>query len=104
MMRYRKGPSKPGEPPSAHRESGAHLRKGVRFNVDFQTGSVVCGPDLKPESKVLSLKPLPQLLNEGGITEGIGGEPVRIAPRPFVDPLFTDGGKRFRELLEKERL
>jgi hypothetical protein len=103
-MRYRKAASKPGEPPSAHRETGAHLRQRIRFDVDLGAESVVCGPDLKPDSKVLSLKPLPQLLNEGGVIEGIGGEPVNIASRPFVDSVFSDGGKKFRELIEKEQL
>jgi hypothetical protein len=103
-MRYSDKPSKPGKPPHAHRKSGAHLRKGIRFNVDLATESVVCGPDLKADSKVLSSKPLPQLLNEGGVTEGIGGERVRVGPRPFLQPIFTDGGDNFRRLIETERL
>jgi hypothetical protein len=103
-MRYRKAASKPGDPPSAHRESGAQLRQRIRFDVDFGAESVACGPDVKPDSKVRSHKPLPQLLNEGGVMEGIGGEPVTIASRPFVDPVFSDGGKKFRQLIETEQL
>lgn len=101
-MRYSDKPSQPGRPPHARRRTGAHLRKGIRFNV--QDDSVICGPDLRPESKVLSLKPLPQLLDEGGITKGIGGERIAIAPRPFTAPAFSDGGVRFRQLIEGERL
>lgn len=103
-MRYRNKASKPGAPPSAHRETGAHLRQRIRFDVDLGAEAVVSGPDVKAGSKVLSLKPLPQLLNEGGVLEGIGGEPVTIASRPFIDPVFSDGGKRFHQLIEKEQL
>jgi hypothetical protein len=103
-MRYSKRPSNPGEPPRAHRETGAHLRKGIRFNVDLDAGSVICGPDLRPDSKVMSFKPLPQLLNEGGVMEEIGGESVRIEARPFLGPAFETGIQRFADLIEKEKL
>jgi hypothetical protein len=99
-MRYSNKASKPGQPPHAHRRTGAHLRKGIRFVVDDE--SVICGPDLRSDST--SLKPLPQLLNEGGITTGLGGERIAIEPRPFIDPVFTDGGRNFRQLIEKEPL
>ena len=79
-MRYSNKPSQPGKPPHAHKKTGAHLRKRIRFNVDLAEGSVVCGPDLKPDSHVQALKPLPELLNNGGVIQqtidGVGRPPV----------------------------
>jgi len=42
-MRYRKRPSDPGQPPSAHRESGALLRQHIYYAFDPQTRTVVVG-------------------------------------------------------------
>ncbi len=43
-MRYRKKASLAGQPPSAHRERGALLRKLLFFGWDSQAESVVVGP------------------------------------------------------------
>lgn len=54
-MRYRKSgkASPPGQPPFAHRESGAKLRKLLIFAYDTATESVVIGPaGLGRQSKV----------------------------------------------------
>ena len=101
-MRYSKNPSKPGKPPHARRYNPL-LRQLITFDVEGDT--VTCGPKLFTGSRVRSSKPLPELLDQGGTTE-IGSPPVavHIAPRPFTDPVFTDGGENFRKLIEGERL
>jgi hypothetical protein len=106
-MRYSNKPSAPRRPPHAHKKTGAQLRKRIRFNVDLKAGSVICGPDLKPDSSVQSLKPLPAVLNNGGVlTATLAGERITtyIAPRPFTAPAFTDGGRKFLQLLSGEKL
>jgi len=103
-MRWSKKPSAPGQPPHAHRNTGGLLRKLILFKVDLDAGSVVCGPKL---SKSKSTTPLPQLLNEGGdVTKQNKGKRVTtdIAPRPFTQPVFSDGGTKFRQLIEQEAL
>src|SRR4051812_33390670 len=50
-MRYRKGVSAPGQPPSAHKHSGAGLRKSIEFSVDRSKRSVAIGPVLAGDSK-----------------------------------------------------
>ena len=109
--------SKPGEPPRAHKRTGALLRKLIGFVVDLVAGSVICGPEhFKGGSGGSSSKPLPQLLNEGGdvtfqtrfldprlvFIENIRTPTVtaHIAPRPFTAPVFSDGGKNFNQLIE----
>ena len=106
-QRYRKGPSKPGSPPSAHKNTGALLRKRSKFDVDRKAGSVVIGPMKIGSDSQPSGMPVPELLDKGGPVEAsLSGQPViaQIAPRPFVEPLFTDGGAQFRKLIERESL
>lgn len=106
-MRYSKKPAPPGKPPHAHKKTnrGPLLRKLITFFVDLKTESVVCGPQIFAESLVRSRDPLPKLLNEGGIASKLqkGGREVsfQISAHPFTAPVFTDGGKRFKELLEE---
>lgn len=108
-MRYSNEPAPPGKPPHAHKRNraGPLLRKLIKFAVDLRTGSVTCGPELFRHSTVTSSKPLPQVLNEGGnVTNEVRGQRVteHIAPRPFTQPVFSDGGTNFRHLIEKESL
>jgi hypothetical protein len=105
-MRYSKKPAAPGKPPHARR-SNPLLRKLIKFAVDDRSGTVICGPEIFGGSKVRSSKPLPELLNEGGsiTTTSLGREvAAEVAPRPFTAPVFTDGGEKFRQLIEKESL
>lgn len=144
-MRYSDKPSRPGRPPHAHKNTrrGPLLRKLIRYDVDADEGTVLCGPMLLGVS---ASRPLPELLDQGGRPEpsqlrktsfrvgqfGTVREGVRIrlktaaqadrasrlaeeenalrrrslnhriAPRPFVAPVFTDGGENFAKLIEKE--
>lgn len=50
-MRYRKGPSSPGSPPSAHRQTGALLREHIYFALDPQTRTVVVGAWVFPHAE-----------------------------------------------------
>lgn len=116
-MRYSNKRSEPGKPPTAHKPH-ALLRKLIEFNVDIDAGSVVCGPKkITGGTGSKSTKPLPQLLDQGGdvtietkfidirtaFIENIKGPSVvaHIAPRPFTAPVFTDGGEKFRKLLNQ---
>jgi hypothetical protein len=65
-MRYRKKPSKPGEPPSAHKDSkrGPLVRKLTKFSVNERDLTSVTGPEISRGTP--SEKPVPQTLNEGG--------------------------------------
>ena len=96
--------SRPGRPPFAHKQTGAPLRKGIRFQVNLNDKSVIIGPDVRPDSKVLSLKPLPQLLNEGGVAHDLKGQTVTIKPRPFLERAYLLGTKEFLRLVEQEKL
>lgn len=64
-MPYRKGKSKPGQPPHAHKdtEKGPLLRKLVRFHVDRRAKRVVTGPIL---TERVGAKTVPELLDQGG--------------------------------------
>lgn len=106
-QRYRKGPSQPGQPPSAHKNTGALLRKASKFDVDRRTGTVIIGPMKINRDSQPSGMPVPELLDKGGPVKAIlEGNPViaQIAPRPFLAPTFTKGYEEFRKLLEKESL
>lgn len=106
-MRYRKKASNPKFPPSAHRENGALLRKLSHFVVNEKNGTVVIGPIKLGGDSQPSGKPVPELLDKGGPVEAlVNGQSVitTLEPRPFVDPAFTDGGRRYEQLLERERL
>lgn len=106
-MRYRKTPSKPYSPPSAHKDNhspgnAAALRNKARFDVNLHEGSVVVGPMKFGKVSQPSGKPVPQLLDEGGPVIGfLKGKSViaELAPRPFVRPAFIDGGEQFEKLI-----
>lgn len=78
-MRYRKKASKPGTPPSAHKNSGALLRKLIYFGYDPQTDSVVVGP-------VQARGGQAPRLNEFGGTLKAKGKTFTYPPRPFMAP------------------
>jgi hypothetical protein len=107
-MRYRKGPSQPGQPPSAHRDGrGPLLRRLIGFEVDRQRDSVTIGPQRFGKLSQPSGKTVPDLVNDGGtITATLEGRTVtaELEARPFTAPAFTDGGARFQELIAKEQL
>jgi hypothetical protein len=104
-LRVSKKSSLPGQPPKV-RSSNSPLRKGIAFAVDGET--VTCGPMIWSASKVMSNSPLPALLDKGGTCQQIlpNGKTVmeQVLPRPFTKPVFSDGGKKFRELIETEKL
>ncbi len=63
-MRYAKKPSKPGEPPHAHKDSkkGPLLRKLINFSVDLEEESVIAGP----MKSGISAKSTPEVLDQSG--------------------------------------
>jgi hypothetical protein len=77
-MRRRKGPSKPGTPPSVH-EGG--LKRLQRYVVDEQELSLYNGP-------ILYKRGIAQVLEHGGtttITAGQNkGQQMRVEPRPTM--------------------
>ena len=105
-MKKRKTPSAPGRPP---RVVTGHLRRLIFFGYDFAKASVVIGPTPFRGPAIA-----PRLLEEGGTTvakrdrfwrAGVGsnakgqftrgkwgrvakGEPIRVAPRPYMGPAF----------------
>lgn len=112
-MRYREGPSPPGRPPHAHRHEhagfSAALRRLIRFDVNKVDGSVIIGPMRFGQVSQPSGMPVPQLLDQGGpvlsyLPESGVSTIASIAPRPYTSPIYTDGGKRFNELLEEVSL
>lgn len=113
IQRYanKKGePSKPGEPPRAHRDTpgGPQLRKLTGFIVDRRAGSVSIGPKKFGPLSQPEGKPVPQALNEGARVKAKldDGKTVvaELEARPFTAPVFTDGGKKLAEILEKDPL
>lgn len=103
LMRYGNASSRPGQPPASHKKTGAGLRNLIEFDVDTNAETVSIGPVLKSDSKLISNKPLPQLLNEGG-TVSFKGRSVTIAPRPFIEPANEVGFEKFLQLVEQEKL
>lgn len=82
-MRYRRKSSSPGQPPSAHRERGAMLRKLLYFSYDPRTDSVVVGPVASGRGEA------PRLNEFGGrITRQRRGVPITYSypARPFMAP------------------
>lgn len=97
-MRYREnGASRPGDPPFAHKKTGALLRKLLFFIYDDQSDSVVVGPVVARKGEA------PRLNEFGGvirnprtrfITGNRGAPRTRIPagafitypPRPFMSP------------------
>jgi phage gpG-like protein len=81
-MRYRKGPSKPGSPPSAHKERGALLRKLLWFAYDPSNDSVVIGPVGTGRAEA-------PRLNEFGGKAVRRGKTVTYPARPFMAPALA---------------
>lgn len=131
-MRYKKhdnDKSNEGEPPKALKRN-PRLRKGIGFVVEDKSSTVVIGPDRwdkRSRSNIAkagrSLKPLPQLLEEGGVVRmKVLGEndvwtlrnwnanlPGKIVdavykPRPFVQNSREKGEQRFLELLKENQI
>jgi hypothetical protein len=81
-MRYRKRASKPGQPPSAHKEHGALLRKLVFFGYDSSADSVVVGPVAAKRGEAPNL-------NEFGGTARRFGRTVTYPQRAFMAPALA---------------
>lgn len=89
-MRYRKRASAAGSPPSAHKESGALLRKLLFFVYDFASDSVVVGPVSARRAEV------PPLQEFGGTKALKSSRVVRVGgPGRNEKGQFVDG-KRVR--------
>lgn len=106
----RKSKSAPGRPPHAHRPGGSGL-KDVRYQVSRYNGSVIIGHQRYPRRNVISNKPAPQLLNEGGPARIVNDHPQRgrqqypahYRARPFRDRSFSPTLAFFKERLANER-
>lgn len=82
-MRYtKKARSKPGEPPRAHKQFGALLRRLIYFGYDPSTDSVVVGPIRAKGGKA------PNLQEFGGRARW-GGKMVTLPARPFMAPALA---------------
>lgn len=82
-MRYRKAASPPGKPPSAHKETGALLRKLIFFSYDPSSDSVVVGPVAAGKAEA------PRLQEFGGKARRTRRGVTRTAvypARPFMLP------------------
>jgi phage gpG-like protein len=82
-MRYRKKASTPGQPPSAHKEHGALLRKLLWFAYDPSNDSVVVGP------VAASRRAEAPRLNEFGGNALRRGKTVTYPARPFMAPALA---------------
>jgi hypothetical protein len=81
-MRYRKRASAPGQPPSAHKEFGALLRRLLFFGYDRSTDSVVVGPVATKRAEAPNL-------NEFGGKARRFGRMVTYPARPFMAPALA---------------
>ena len=90
-MRYRKGKSQPGQPPSAHKETGALLRKLLFFSYDPSSDSVVVGPIAARRAEA------PRLQEFGGKAKrtrmGVT-RTVTYPPRPYMQPALSKSEPR----------
>ncbi|WP_437230403.1 hypothetical protein SH661x_001949 [Planctomicrobium sp. SH661] len=91
-LRKRKSASKPGQGPSIWTSHGADAGAGfnlrmIFFYFDRMRRSVIIGP-VKLNGASKTGKPVPQILEEGGIVHPNGGRGVRIMPRPYMQPAF----------------
>lgn len=116
-IRYRKDPSAPGQPPSAHRtvtrtktnrktgatkaQASSPLRDLIFFYYDRDKKSVIIGPVIFPSAR---RKGTPERLEKGGSVAGFKRQPVAGRPgrrgklvratlhypaRPFMSPAFN---------------
>ena len=81
------------------------LRASVAFEVDSNAKSVSVGPRLT--KKTTGLKPVPQLLNEGGsatVMQFGKATAVRYRAFPYVAPVFDKAVPKFLKMIETEAL
>ena len=84
LIKHRKRSSKPGESPTNWSDL---LKRFIYFNYEKQTRSVVIGPYRLPASR--EDPPIPAALELGGIVRNRRAKrPVRIRPRPYMQPAF----------------
>jgi len=81
MIRKRRAPSAPGQPPSSH--TGL-LKRFIYFVYDAARRSVIIGP-IRLASK---RGDAPELLEEGGLAVR-RGKPAAYRPRPYMGPAFS---------------
>lgn len=105
LMKRRKGPSSPGDPPHAH---AGDLKEKIRFDVDPVALDAVAGPiQFDGKGDTQTSKTIPALLNEGGrATVKLGGKRVRARyrPRPFTDQANETAAERLADLIANETL
>lgn len=96
-MRRRKGPSKPGQPPHAHRYS--YLRDYVMFAFIPADDQVVVGP-IKLEGSDYYSKPLPSVHEFGGVFRTWQRRRIMSFPeRPFMRPALMVTVNNFERIL-----
>ena len=114
-IRYRKKPSEPGQPPTAHRTSRRKhvnkktgvvkirpvslLREFIFFAYDQPANTVVIGPALLRGVKRQGSQTVPELLEYGGSVVGPRGT-MRYEPRPFMRPADAKERPKFLESLK----
>ena len=76
LIRSRKGPSSPGQPPHSH---SGQLKQFLFYSWDAASDGVVIGPEKLGKRSV----PAPHVLEFGGHATRYK-KPVRIRPRPFM--------------------
>ena len=120
IRRRKKKISPPGQPPFAH-AIGAVGMKDVRFEVELSKGRVVFGHRKYPKKKringgvayvISSFKPVPQLLNEGGLANqeisflrgGGKSVPMVYRARPFREQTRNAAQEFMQRLMYTERL
>lgn len=107
-IRKRKGPSRPGTPPSSHTDL---LRKLIFFAYDKQRDSVVVGPE-KAAAKGIDA---PRITEEGGRSTATStrvihkkgkrivikkGQKLSYPARPFMQPALDKEAKKAPELFK----
>lgn len=91
-LKRRKSVSKPGATPSVRSKSSYATLKNILFYHDKKTRSVLVGPKLINNTKVMSNKTLPELLEFGGMAEVEARDGLVRASypaRPTMGPTLT---------------
>lgn len=108
-LRRRKRPSMPGQPPSVQSTNSFATLKNIQFALHRDDESVVVGPVFLRRLKRSSKRTVPELLEEGGVSEinmtRLGDQWLpgyldskspkkkvlaRYAPRPFMGPSLKE--------------
>jgi hypothetical protein len=101
-MRRRKGPSKPGQPPHAHRYS--YLRDYVMFAFILADDQVVVGP-IRLESSDYYSKPLPAVHEFGGVFKSWKKRSIISFPeRPYMRPALAETIRNLERIIGKDRI